>query len=84
MTTKEKGERLKETLVLLNKLPEVGIPKSSYLFEKVKGLMSTWVSDGPAITEVIDFGSHWGTIILPIKKGQVASLDLKAKKLDEK
>ena len=54
MSTKEKGERLKETIVLLNKLPEVGIPKSSYLFEKVKTLMSTWVSDGPAVTEVIE------------------------------
>lgn len=77
---KEKGERLKETITLLKKLPEVGIPTSTYIYEKVKTLMTTWVSDGPAVSERLDFGTHWGDLNLPVKKDKVASLDLKVKR----
>jgi len=79
-SVKSKGERLKETITLLKKLPKVGIPDSSYAYEKVKGLMTNWVNDGPAHTELIDFKSHWGTLVLPVKEGKVSSLDLKAKR----
>ena len=79
--TKPKAERLKETITLLKKLPQVGIPDSSYAYEKVNGLMTAWVNDGPAHTELIDFKSHWGTLVLPVKEGKVSSLDLKAKRL---
>lgn len=79
-STKPKAERLKETITLLKKLPQVGIPDSSYAYEKVKGLMTAWVNDGPAHTELIDFKSHWGTLVLPVKEGKVSSLDLKAKR----
>jgi len=78
---KPKAERLKETITLLKKLPQVGIPESSYAYGKVKDLMSAWVNDGPAITERIDFQTHWGTLVLPIKEGKVSSLDIKAKRL---
>ena len=78
--TKPKAERLKETITLLKKLPEVGIPRESYAYSQVQELMTTWVSDGPAVSEKIDFESHWGELILPVRAGKVASLDLKAKK----
>lgn len=77
---KPKAERLKETITLLNKLPEVGIPKMHPIYTIIKEKMSTWVSDGPAVSERIDFGSHWGELSLPIKAGRIASLDLKVKR----
>ena len=77
---KPKEERLTETITLLKKLPEVGIPQSHYMFTQVKDRMSSWVADGPALSERLDFGSHWGDLTLPVKQGRVASLDLKAKR----
>jgi hypothetical protein len=78
-TLKPKAERLKETMVLLKKIQEVGVPKSHYVFYEVKNLLSAWVSDGPAVTQEIDFGSHLGELKLPVKLGSVATLNLKAK-----
>jgi hypothetical protein len=77
---KPREERLKETITLLNKLPEVGIPKTHPLFLRVKDLMTGWVNMGPVVSERIDFGSHWGDLTLPVKAGRVASLDMKVKR----
>jgi hypothetical protein len=79
MDVKTKGERLKETITLLKKLPEVGVPTSSYVYEQVKQQMTLWVSDGPAFDDRFDFGTHWGDLKLPVKPGRVASLNLVAK-----
>ena len=78
--SKSKGERLKETITLLKKLPEVGVPTSCYAYEQVKDIMTAWVSDGPAYDDRIDFGTHWGDLKLPVKEGQIASLNLVAKR----
>ena len=75
-----KAERLKETITLLKKLPEVGIARESWAYSQVQDLMTAWVNGGPAVTEKIDFESHWGTLVLPVKEGKVSSLDLKVKK----
>jgi hypothetical protein len=77
---KSKAERLKETITLLKKLPAVGIARESWAYSQVQDLMTAWVNGGPAVTEKIDFESHWGTLVLPIKEGNVSSLDLKVKK----
>jgi len=77
---KEKAERLKETITLLKKLPEVGVARESYAYSQVQDLMTEWVNGGSYKKEVIDFESHTGTLTLPIVEGQVSSLDLKAKK----
>ena len=77
---KTKGERLKETITLLKKLPKVGVPMESYAYSQVQELMTTWVNGGPAIMETIDFVSHTGILILPVTEGKVSSLDLMAKK----
>ena len=76
---KSKGERLKETITLLKKLPEVGVPMESYAYSQVQELMTTWVNGGPAIRETIDFVSHTGILTLPVIDGKVSSLDLKVK-----
>ena len=80
MDIKSKGDRLKETVTLLKKLPEVGVPTSSYIYEQVKQQMTIWVSDGPAYSDRFDFGSHWGDLNLPVKAEKVASLNLVAKR----
>jgi len=77
---KSKAERVKETITLLKKLPDVGILRESYAYSQVQDLMTVWINGGPAVTEKIDFESHWGTLVLPVKEGKVSSLDLKAKK----
>ena len=77
---KSKAERLKETITLLKKLPEVGIARESWAYSQVQDLMTAWVNGGPAVTEKIDFETHWGTLVLPVKEGKVSSLDLKVKK----
>ena len=79
-SVKSKAERLKETITLLKKLPEVGIARESWAYSQVQDLMTVWVNGGPAVTEKIDFESHWGTLVLPVKEGKVSSLDLKVKK----
>lgn len=80
MDIKPKGERLSETITLLKKMVEVGVPVSCYLYEQIKGQMTTWVSDGPAYSERFDFGSHWGDLSLPVKAGKVATLNLLVKR----
>ena len=77
---KSKAERLKETITLLKKLPDVGIARESWAYSQVQDLMTAWVNGGPAVTEKIDFETHWGTLVLPVKEGKVSSLDLKVKK----
>lgn len=76
---KDKAERLKETITLLKKLPEVGVARESYAYSQVQDLMTEWVNGGGYKKEVIDFESHTGTLILPIVEGRVSSLDLKVK-----
>ena len=80
MSTKPKGERLKETITLLKKLPQVGVPVESYAYSQVQDLMTIWVKDGPAAFEIIDFDTHWGQLTLPDKEGKVSTLELKLKK----
>lgn len=80
MPEKSKAERLKETITLLKKLPEVGIPMESCPYSEVQELMTAWVNGGPATRTTIDFQSHIGELVLPVKEGSVSSLDLKAKK----
>jgi len=77
---KSKGERLKETITLLKKLPEVGVARESYAYSQVQDFMTEWVNGGDYKKEVIDFDSHFGTLTLPTVEGQVSSLDLKVKK----
>jgi len=77
---KSKGERLKETITLLKKLPQVGVPIASYPYSQVQDLMTAWVNGGPATRTVIDFQSHTGELVLPAEVGKVSSLDMKVKK----
>jgi len=76
---KSKGERLKETITLLKKLPEVGVARESYPYSQVQDLMTEWVNGGSYKKDVNDVVSHTGTLTLPVIEGKVSSLDLKVK-----
>jgi hypothetical protein len=53
---KTKEERLKEGMMVLNRLKEVGIPMENDGFIEVKNAISRWVQDGQAvIIEKINF-----------------------------
>ena len=84
MPVKSRVERLKETITLLKKLPEVGVPRESYAYSQVQDLMTLWVNGADASSHVIDFESHIGTLVLPDKDYMVSSLDLKAKQIVSK
>jgi ABC-type dipeptide/oligopeptide/nickel transport system ATPase component len=47
---KPKGERLKETITLLKKLPEVGVPRESYAYSQVQDIMN-WPSSACAFAD---------------------------------
>lgn len=80
MPEKSKAERVKETVILLKKLPKVGVPVESYAYSQVQDFMTAWINGAAASRHVIDFDSHEGILVLPDKEGQVSSLDLKLKK----
>jgi hypothetical protein len=80
MPEKSKAERLKETITLLKKLPDVGVPRESYAYSEVQDLMTVWVNGGPAVSTRIDFVTHWGDLKLPVLEGKVSSLNLTVKK----
>jgi hypothetical protein len=80
MPEKSRAERLKETITLLKKLPDVGVPRESYAYSEVQDLMTAWVNGGPAVNTRIDFVTHWGDLKLPVLGGKVSSLNLTVKK----
>lgn len=80
MPEKSKAERVKETVTLLKKLPEVGFDTDSYAYSQVEDLMKAWINGGPATRTTIDFVSHVGELVLPVLEGKISSLDLKVKR----
>ena len=76
---KSRGDRLKETITLLKKLPKVGVPMESYQYSQVQDLMTEWVNGGPAVSDRLDFITHWADIVLPANEDSVASINMKLK-----
>ena len=48
---KPKEERLKETITILKKLKEIGIPSDHHFYNEIKERMSDWVKDGDVLEE---------------------------------
>lgn len=76
---KTKEERLRETITILKKLQEVGIPDTDPGYVETKEKLSTWVKDGEATQYTIVFArySRRGTLVLPRRAGVAASFLLK-------
>lgn len=75
---KTKAERVKEGVVILMKLKEVGVRVIDPGYVKAKQLIDTWIKDGETISEKFHFPlcDRRAEIILPKKKVHVASLRL--------
>ena len=77
---KTKGERVKESITLLKKLPEAGIPAHHEVYIQINESLSKWVSLGIPSCQTIDLGTHLGELKLPIVKDETISFHMKAKK----
>jgi len=75
--TKPIEERLKESMTLLRKLQELGIPSSDPSYKEMSTIMNTWIKGGPTYQGTIDF-KPWNRrakLLLPINPSSVAKCD---------
>ncbi len=77
---KTKGERLKESVTLLKKLPGVGIPTHHEVYIQINESLSNWVNTGIPSSQMIDMGTHIGELTLPVNKSDTILFHMKAKK----
>lgn len=77
---KSKEDRLKETITILKKLQEVGIPDTEPGYAEAKRLMSEWVREGAAATHIVEFPRYGrrAELVLPARADRAASMNLKA------
>jgi len=79
---KSKAERLKDTIMILKKLQQVGIPKTNPGYQEIQAAMTEWVNSTEAATHVIPiarFGRD-AELILPKDSGITAKLNLRLMK----
>lgn len=79
-TEKPKAERLQETITILKKLQEVGVPETDQGYIDAKAKLSAWVATGESAKHTVIFPlvSRRGELVLPRRAGVPASLLLKA------
>jgi hypothetical protein len=77
---KTKESRLSETIVILKKLLEVGIPATDAGYKIIKAHMSKWVEDGEAVNTTVPLMRYGrdAILVLPAKAEEVASCRLRA------
>ncbi len=70
-------ERISESMTILNKLQELGIPLTDPGYKELSGHFNTWIKGGEAWVGHVDF-HRWNRrakVLLPIKVGTVAKCD---------
>ncbi len=80
MASKEKIDRVKESVALLMQLKEIGVLDTSEGYKSIKAVLDKWIADGYAWSGKIkmrDIG-RVADIVLPSKLSVVASLRLRA------
>jgi len=79
MPEKSKADRVKETVTILKKLKEVGVPDTDAGYSLIHKHMSKWVHDGEALTVTVPLMRYGrdAYLILPSEEGEVASCRLK-------
>jgi hypothetical protein len=77
---KTKESRLSETIVILKKLLEVGVPATDAGYKLIKAHMSKWVEDGEAVNTTVPLMRYGrdAILVLPATAEEVASCRLKA------
>jgi hypothetical protein len=79
---KPKAERLSDTIMILQKLQRVGIPKTNPGYKEIQAAMTAWVNSTEAATHTIPiarFGRD-AELILPKDSGITAKLNLRLMK----
>lgn len=76
------GDRVKESITILNKLKEIGIAETDPSYKETRVRMNEWIRTGEAWAGKIDFHlfGRRAEIILPYRKDRVASMKLLAPK----
>jgi hypothetical protein len=85
MAEKTKGDRLKETLRLLNELQRVGIRKTDSGYREIQRLMTAWVNDGVALSTMVELYRYGrqADLSLPSKADRAASINLRVVKAED-
>lgn len=75
---KEKAEKVKETITLLTKLKELGIPDNEPGYLETKRRCDEWIQGTEAWSGRIDFPrfGRRAELILPARAGRVSSMKL--------
>jgi hypothetical protein len=76
---KPKGERLKETITLLKRMQEVGIPASDPGYKEIQARLTTWVNTGEPDKFEQGFMrvDRLAQVDLPRRSDRAASINLK-------
>ena len=76
---KTKESRVSETVTILKKLLDVGIPATDAGYKLIKTHMSKWVHDGEALSTTVPLMRYGrdAILVLPAKEGEVANCRLK-------
>lgn len=76
------GERIKESITILQKLEEWGIKREDPGYIEMRKHMNDWVKTDHAIQTRVDFPLHErrAELLLPVKAGCIATCNLKHKK----
>ncbi len=72
------SERISESMTILNKIQELGIPSTDPGYKQLSGHFNTWIKGGDAWTGHVDF-HRWNRrakVLLPTKVGTIAKCDL--------
>jgi hypothetical protein len=74
---KPTDERLKESMNILNKLLELGIPKSDSSYKELSAKFSEWVKGGETWQGNVDFlrFNRRAKVLLPTRAGTIAKCD---------
>jgi hypothetical protein len=85
MAEKTKGDRLKETVRLLNELQRVGIRKTDSGYREIQRLMTAWVNDGVALSTMVELYRYGrqADLYLPSKADRAASINLRVIKVED-
>jgi hypothetical protein len=80
---KEKADRLKEGITLLNRLKEVGCPADNVGFKEVQRVISKWVVDGEAVFTTIPLTRYDRDAVLTLPATSAMTARIMLKKVDE-
>lgn len=79
---KPQGERIKETVAVLKKLKELGVPPTDYGYVQIKEHLDKWIQGGDKWSGIVDFSrfDQKAELDIPVKVGKELMVKLLAPK----